>query len=40
MGAIRVAAEEVQHGLNDIISRQIALANERLAAQTPATVSL
>ena len=40
MGAIRVAAEEVQHGLNDIISRQIALANERLAAQTPATVSI
>lgn len=40
MGAIRVAAEEVQHGLNDIILRQIAVANQRLAAQTPATVSV
>ena len=40
MGAIRVAAEEVQHGLNDMISRQIALANQRLAPQTPATVSV
>ena len=40
MGAIRVAAEEVQHGLNDIISRQIALANERLASQSPAIVSI
>ncbi len=40
MGAIRVAAEEVQHGLNDIIARQIAVANQRLAAQTPDTVSV
>ena len=40
MGAIRVAAEEVQHGLNDMISRQIALANQRLAPQTPATISV
>ena len=40
MGAIRVAAEEVQHGLNAMISRQIALANQRLSAQTPATVSV
>lgn len=40
MGAIRVAAEEVQHGLNDIISHQIAVANQRLATQTPATVSV
>lgn len=40
MSAIRVAAEEVQHGLNEIISRQIALANRRLANQTPATLSV
>ncbi len=40
MSAIRVAAEEVQHGLNDIIARQIAVANQRLAAQTPDTVSV
>ncbi len=40
MGAIRVAAEEVQHGLNDIIARQIAVANQRLTAQTPTTVSV
>lgn len=40
MGAVRVAAEEVQHGLNDIISRQIAVANQRLAAQPPAPVSV
>lgn len=40
MGAIRVAAEEVQHGLNEIISRQIAVANQRLAGQTATTVSI
>jgi glycerol-3-phosphate acyltransferase PlsX len=40
MGAIRVAAEEVDHGLNDIILRQIAVANQRLATQTPVTVSV
>jgi glycerol-3-phosphate acyltransferase PlsX len=30
--AIRVAAEEISHGVNQIISQQIAQANERLAA--------
>lgn len=30
--AIRVAAEEIKHGINQTISRQIARANERLAA--------
>lgn len=30
--AIRVAAEEIRHGVNQIISQQIARANERLAA--------
>ena len=33
MHAIRIATEEVQHGLNETIIKQIALANERLAAQ-------
>ena len=39
MNAIRIATEEVQHGLNATIIKQIALANERLAAQpaSPAT---
>jgi phosphate acyltransferase len=32
MNAIRVAVEEVQHGLNDIIIKQIALAKQRLSA--------
>lgn len=32
MSAIRVAAEEIRHGVNQIISEQIARANERLAA--------
>jgi glycerol-3-phosphate acyltransferase PlsX len=32
MNAIRVAVEEVQHGLNDIIIKQIALAKPRLSA--------
>ncbi len=40
MGAIRVAAEEVEHGLNDIILRQIAVANQRLSTQTPVSVSV
>jgi glycerol-3-phosphate acyltransferase PlsX len=40
MSAIRVAVEEVQHGLNEIISRRIALANQCLAAQPPAPVSV
>lgn len=40
MSAIRVAAEEVRHGLNEIIMRQIAVANQRLASQTPATISI
>lgn len=32
MNAIRVAAEEISHGVNQIISQHIAHANERLAA--------
>jgi glycerol-3-phosphate acyltransferase PlsX len=32
MSAIRVATEEISHGVNQIISQQIARANERLAA--------
>ncbi len=40
MSAIRVAAEEVQHGLNEIILRQIAAANQRLAAPTAVTVTV
>ncbi len=32
MNAIRVATEEITHGVNQIISREIARANERLAA--------
>ena len=39
MSAIRVATEEVQHGLNDIIARRIAATNEKLAAQPAAPVS-
>ena len=39
MSAIRVATEEVQHGLNEIIARRIAAANEKLAAQPAAPVS-
>jgi glycerol-3-phosphate acyltransferase PlsX len=36
MNAIRVATEEIRHGVNQIISQQIARANERLAAaETP-----
>jgi glycerol-3-phosphate acyltransferase PlsX len=37
--AIRVAAEESRHGVNQIISQRIAHANERLAAAKPATSS-
>jgi hypothetical protein len=36
MNAIRVAAEEIRHGVNRIISQQIARANERLAAAVTA----
>jgi phosphate acyltransferase len=32
MSAIRVATEEITHGVNQMISQQIARANERLAA--------
>jgi glycerol-3-phosphate acyltransferase PlsX len=32
MNAIRIAAEGISHGVNQIISQQIARANERLAA--------
>ena len=39
MNAIRVATEEVKHDLNKLILREIAQANERLAAATPAPVS-
>ncbi len=39
MHAIRIATEEVQHGLNTTIIKQIALANERLAAQPAPSVS-
>lgn len=39
MSAIRVAAEEVQHGLTEVIARRIAVANERLAAQPATPVS-
>jgi phosphate acyltransferase len=39
MSAIRVAADEVQHGLTEVIARRIALANERLSAQPPAPLS-
>lgn len=41
MNAIRVAAEEVRHGVNQIISEQIARANQKLAAATvPTTAAL
>ncbi len=39
MNAIRVATEEVQHGLNEIIVRRIRAANEHLAAASPNPVS-
>jgi phosphate acyltransferase len=39
MNAIRVATEEVEHDLNQMISREIAQANERLAAAAPAPIS-
>jgi phosphate acyltransferase len=39
MNAIRVAVEEVEHDLNKMISREIAQANECLAAAAPAPVS-
>lgn len=39
MSAIRVATEEVQHGLNKIIAQRIAATNERLAAVPAAPVS-
>jgi glycerol-3-phosphate acyltransferase PlsX len=39
MSAIRVAAEEVRHNVNQLISEQIARANERLATtETPASI--
>jgi glycerol-3-phosphate acyltransferase PlsX len=38
MNAIRVAAEEIRHGVNQILAEQIARANTRLAAvATPAS---
>lgn len=39
MNAIRVAAEEISHGVNQIISREIARANERLASAETAVSS-
>jgi phosphate acyltransferase len=39
MNAIRVAAEEVRHGMNDIILSRIAAANERLATQPAAPIT-
>ena len=40
MSAIRVAAEEVRHGMNDIILSRIAVANKRLAAQPAASITV
>lgn len=40
MNAIRVATEEIRHGINRIISEQIARANERLAAAVAAPTSI
>jgi phosphate acyltransferase len=40
MNAIRVAAEEVRHGMNEIILRRIAAANERLATQPAASITV
>ena len=41
MNAIRIAAEEISHGLNGMISQQITLANQRLVAlETAAPTSL
>src|SRR6185369_95016 len=41
MNAIRVAAEEISHGLNQMISEQITAANQRLAGiETAASTSL
>ena len=37
--AIRVAAEEIQHGLTNVIARRIAVANKRLAVQPAAPVT-
>ena len=39
MNAIRVAAEEVRHDLNQIILREITHANERLTAAVPTPIS-
>jgi glycerol-3-phosphate acyltransferase PlsX len=39
MNAIRVAAEEVRHGMNEIILHRIATANERLAPQPAAPIN-
>lgn len=39
MSAIRVAADEVQHDLNTVITRRIAAATETLAAHATAPVS-
>jgi len=41
MNAIRMTADAVQHQVNQIIAREIAHANERLAAlETPVTASV
>ncbi|NOS69534.1 MAG: phosphate acyltransferase PlsX [Verrucomicrobia bacterium] len=39
MSAIRVATEEVRHGINDLIAKKIADANQRIAAATAATTT-
>lgn len=36
MSAIRVAAQEIQHGVNELISREIARANQKLTPAEPA----
>jgi len=40
MNAIRVASEEIRHGINRIISQKIAQANERLATAVVAPTSV
>ncbi len=39
MNAIRVATEEVRHDLIHMIEREIKVANAKLAAATPTTLS-
>ena len=39
MNAVRVAAEEIRHGLTEVVAQKIAAANERLASLPAAPVS-